>query len=76
MEKAYVLIRIKRGKGKELREVIKALKGVQNAELVSGRYDLVATLECETLSELTKLVLDKIHELEGVERTETLIVFG
>ncbi|MEW6069475.1 MAG: Lrp/AsnC ligand binding domain-containing protein [Candidatus Thermoplasmatota archaeon] len=67
---------IKRGKGKELQTAIKALKGVESAELVSGRYDIVARLECNTLSELTKLILDKIHELEGIERTETLIVFG
>lgn len=76
MEKAYVLMKIKRGKGKELQATLKAIKGVQNAELVSGRYDLVAVLECATLSEVTNLILNKIHEIRGIERTETLIVFG
>lgn len=38
-----------------------------------GRYDLVITCNVDTPEELTQLLLDYIHPLKGIQRTETLI---
>ncbi|PIV69017.1 MAG: AsnC family transcriptional regulator [Euryarchaeota archaeon CG01_land_8_20_14_3_00_38_12] len=76
MEKAYVLLRIKRGKTVDVKNDLSQIKGVAEVNLVSGRYDAVVRIECEKLSTITDIVMNRIHKTEGIERSETLIVFA
>lgn len=76
MEKAYVLMRVKRGKVMDVKNELSGVKGVAEVNLVSGRYDAVVRLECEKLSTITEIVMNRIHKTDGIERSETLIVFA
>jgi DNA-binding Lrp family transcriptional regulator len=76
MEKAYVLLKIKRGKVMDVKNELSKVEGVANVNLVSGRYDAVAKIECEKLSTITDIVINRIHKIDGIERSETLIVFA
>lgn len=73
MNKVYVLINVKRGAAKKVREEVAKLKGVVETSVVSGRYDVFAKIEGKTLAEITETIISDIHKIEGVERTESLI---
>lgn len=71
---AYVLIRTHAGKTKSVAEELSKLSECKNVCTVTGRYDIIMLLEAESLEALGKTIVEKIHKVEGVERTETAIV--
>lgn len=54
---------------------LKAMPAVRRLHSVSGAYDLVAELAAESVAEMDA-VLDAIGELEGVERTTSMVVLS
>ena len=71
--KAYVLIETQVGKTKEVVEAIRRLEGVASVDAITGPYDVIATLEGETLSEIGDLVTAKVHPVSGISRTVTCL---
>jgi len=69
--KAYVLINTMGGKAKKILEAIKEIDGVKKANGVYGSYDIVTLLEGEKLADI---VIDKIRKIDGVVKTNTLII--
>ena len=69
--KAYVLINTSGGKAKKVLNAVKKIKGVKKANGVYGSYDIVATLDGKKLADL---VIDKIRTINGVVKTNTLII--
>ena len=51
---------------------IEEIEGVKTAHTVTGPYDIVVYAELPTADGLQKLT-KSIHEIDGVERTETCI---
>ena len=71
---AYVLINTKPGKEREVLEKIKQMDiKLLDSALLYGEYDIIIKVEVDTIDKLRSIVLDKIRQLEGVERTVTLI---
>jgi DNA-binding Lrp family transcriptional regulator len=71
---AYVLIRTHAGKAKSVAEHLSKLAGCRNVCTVTGRYDVIMLMEADSLEALGKTVVETIHKLDGIERTETAIV--
>ncbi|MCS7125917.1 MAG: Lrp/AsnC ligand binding domain-containing protein [Aigarchaeota archaeon] len=71
---AYVFIRVLKGNANIVLKGVSRVKGVKSARMVSGRYDVVAFIEAESLEELGRIVATKIHRVRGVQSTETAIV--
>ncbi len=71
---AYVLIRTHPGKARNVAEAIAKIAGCRSVCAVTGRYDVIALLEAEDLKGLGDLILQKVHTIDGVERTETAVV--
>ncbi len=71
---AYVFIRTRAGKAKNVAEQVGKLSGCKLACMITGRYDVLVLIEAEDLKKLTDTVLSQIHTIDGVERTETAIV--
>jgi DNA-binding Lrp family transcriptional regulator len=71
---AYVLIRTYPGKARNVAEAISKITGCRSVCTVTGRYDVIALLEAEDLKSLGDLILQKVHTIDGVERTETAVV--
>ncbi|MFQ6073805.1 MAG: Lrp/AsnC ligand binding domain-containing protein [Candidatus Bathyarchaeia archaeon] len=69
---AYILISTDPGKPWEVAESILQIEGVKKAHAVTGPFDVVAFVECTNIDELGKL-LEKIHSLSGVLKTQTAI---
>jgi DNA-binding Lrp family transcriptional regulator len=67
----YVLIQTDVGKGPAVTHAIGALKGVVSADAVTGPYDVIALAEARSLRDLSRLVVDRIQDIDGVTRTLT-----
>lgn len=72
MANTCILIRVLRGKGFEVLEGVKKLPEVKSAQLVLGRYDIVAFAETPTYEAATALSLN-VNAVGGVKSSETLV---
>ena len=69
---AYVLIDAEPGIIWELAEATLKIKGVKKANAVAGQYDAIVHVEFIKMDDLGKII-EKIQQLKGVRRTQTLI---
>ena len=67
--KAFVLIETVVGRNKEVVTALKQLEGVKEVDMVTGPYDVIATIEGGTLNDISDLVTAKIHPIAGISRT-------
>ena len=71
MVTAYILIQTEVGKAAEVAREIVGIEGVQQAEDVTGPYDVIVRVEARNLDELGKLVVARVQAIDGVTRTLT-----
>ena len=62
------------GRNKDVVAALKQLEGVKSVDTVTGPYDVIATIEEETLNVIGNLVTAKIHPIAGISRTVTCLV--
>ena len=67
--KAYVLIQVTPGKTDKI-------QGVKQASPVTGRYDIIAYIEAESIADLGRIVTRSIRAIPGVLSTETAVVIS
>lgn len=72
--KAYVLISTEPGKAFNVKETISKIEGVSSADLVTGPFDIIASVEATDLKSLGEVVISKIQTIEGVRKTLTCLV--
>ena len=58
----------------EVAKAVRAVEGVDEAEMVFGNYDVVAKVKAETMEELKKIIAYKIRRIEKVLATQTILV--
>jgi DNA-binding Lrp family transcriptional regulator len=68
---AYILIQTEVGKAAKVARDIVEIKGVQQAEDVTGPYDVIVRAEARNLDELGKLVVAQVQVVDGITRTLT-----
>jgi len=71
---AYVLINTEPEKMEEVAREIKKIKGVVEASMVYGVYDIVAKIQTETMDRLKEIVASQIRRMENVRSSATMIV--
>jgi DNA-binding Lrp family transcriptional regulator len=69
--RAYILIQTDVGKAAVVARSIRQIPGVEDAEAVTGPYDVIARATTETVEELGRVVVNQIQLLEGIARTLT-----
>ena len=74
--KAYVLIETAVGKTREVAAAMRALKGVQSADVVTGPYDIIAVVEGEDLGSIGDMVTGDVHTIGGITRSVTCLSVG
>jgi DNA-binding Lrp family transcriptional regulator len=74
MSRVYLRINTAVGREKEVRDALRRIRGVKSADMVTGRYDVIAIVEEETYESTFKTVLDKVRGIKGVTKTETDLV--
>jgi DNA-binding Lrp family transcriptional regulator len=68
---AYILIQTEVGKAAQVVKDIVEITGVQQAEDVTGPYDVIARAEARNLDELGRLVVARVQVVDGITRTLT-----
>ena len=71
MVQAYILIQTEVGKAASVARSISEIKGVTQAEDVTGPYDVIVRAEARNVDELGKLVVAKVQAVDGITRTLT-----
>ncbi|KUI28096.1 Lrp/AsnC ligand binding domain-containing protein [Mycobacterium sp. GA-2829] len=66
-----MLIQTEVGRAEVVAARLAELPGVQNAEYVTGPYDVVARVGAESLDALTSGVVASVQRVEGITRTLT-----
>ena len=72
--KAYILIKVKAGRTKDVLRSLKKIPGVEQAHPCFGQPDIFSFVSVADEKALSDVVITKIHTLEGVEETDTHIV--
>lgn len=72
MAMAIILISADPGKDRKVAQALKKIKGVSGICLVSGLYDVVATIKGSHSEEILATVYDKIRGLSGVRSSHTM----
>jgi DNA-binding Lrp family transcriptional regulator len=75
MMTAIVLLNTQRDKVNAVAERIADLDGVTEVYSVAGRYDLAAIVRVKDDEGLADVVTRDIRNIEGIEKSETLIAF-
>ncbi|MFE3884454.1 Lrp/AsnC ligand binding domain-containing protein [Streptomyces lydicus] len=71
MVQAYILIQTEVGKASAVAETISTIRGVLQAEDVTGPYDVIVRAQAGTVDELGRMVVAKVQQVEGITRTLT-----
>jgi DNA-binding Lrp family transcriptional regulator len=72
MTTAIVLVTTDPGKDRRVARGLKKIKGVEEVCLVSGLYEVVATVRGKNSEEILKTVYDKIRGQAGVRNSHTM----
>ena len=73
MPTAYVLISANPGAETGLLGELRKIHAVKEARIVMGEYDVLATLDCDTLRELKECINLQVRYLDNVVSTSTLM---
>lgn len=68
---AYILIQTDVGRSPAVVTEISKLPGVIAAEEVMGSYDVIVKASADTLDDLTKGVVGRVQQIDGISRTLT-----
>jgi DNA-binding Lrp family transcriptional regulator len=71
MVQAYILIQTEVGRAADVARQIGDIKGVTQAEDVTGPYDVIVRAEARSVDELGKLVVARVQSVDGITRTLT-----
>ena len=74
--KAYILIETSVGKTREVATALRAVKGVQSADVVTGPYDIIAIVEGQDLGFIGDMVTGEVHVIGGITRSVTCLAMG
>ena len=68
---AYILIQTEVGKASDVVAAVRALRGVIDADDVTGPYDVIVKAAADSVDDLGKMVVSQIQLVEGITRTLT-----
>ncbi|MFE1168790.1 Lrp/AsnC family transcriptional regulator [Nocardiopsis sp. NPDC058789] len=71
MVQAYILIQTEVGQSAEVAERVRGIAGVDQANDVTGPYDVIVQARAEDMDALGSLVVARIQRLDGIARTLT-----
>jgi DNA-binding Lrp family transcriptional regulator len=68
---AYILIQTEVGKAAQVAKDIIDITGVQQAQAVTGPYDVIVRAQAQNIDELGQLVVARVQAVNGITRTLT-----
>jgi DNA-binding Lrp family transcriptional regulator len=75
MVNAVILLSVEKGKVNDVAEKLVEIEGVTEVFSVAGHWDLVVIARVKTNEDIATTVTNRIQQIAGIERSETLIAF-
>jgi DNA-binding Lrp family transcriptional regulator len=75
MESAYVLINVLPGQTANVKMQLEEIDEIKMIDACWGKPDIFARVEVMSQEDLTRIVLTRIHAIEGVSQTDTHLVY-
>jgi DNA-binding Lrp family transcriptional regulator len=75
MVTALVLLQTERQRINQVAQKLAEIDGISEVYSVSGEFDLVAIIRVKDNESLAALVTDRMLQVDGITRSETLIAF-
>jgi len=72
---AIILMNVKRDRVNAIAEQLASMADISEVYSVTGNYDLVALVRAENNDALAALVTDQLVNIEGIEKTDTMLAF-
>ncbi len=67
------MINVEVGKIAHVVEELKRIQNIENIAVVAGEFDIIVRVRVQSLEDLFE-VTEKIHKINGIERTTTHVV--
>lgn len=74
MTLCFIFMKIQAGFIESVINRLNDMPEVKEAHAVTGGIDIIAKVEGEDFPTISKVILSKIHNIDGVERTSTHLV--
>ena len=74
--RAFILVGTEVGKIREVAEALRNLGGMVSVDMVTGPYDVIATVEAADMNAIGAVLTEKVHTISGVVRTVTCVAVG
>ncbi|WP_085946520.1 Lrp/AsnC family transcriptional regulator [Ilumatobacter nonamiensis] len=71
---ALVLVNVRQGLWRDLRDRLRALPGVEWLGVATGRFDFVLLVRGDSLEHLRDVALHDLQHLDGVRSAETIVL--
>lgn len=71
---AYVILEVEQGCVKDVAAALKKIKACESAAIVTGPFDIIATVCAPSLKDLGDLITEKIQNIEGIVHSTTCVV--
>uniref|UniRef100_A0A7V4E4P3 Lrp/AsnC family transcriptional regulator n=1 Tax=candidate division WOR-3 bacterium TaxID=2052148 RepID=A0A7V4E4P3_UNCW3 len=71
MAEAYILITVEAGKARDVYEELSKIKEITHVDAIAGPFDIIALVKAPDFNTIGRLVIEKIQNIPGVERTLT-----
>ncbi len=60
----------------DIAKKIKKLKGVEEVDIMAGGTDILVKIRLKDIDELNDFVIKKLREIDGVDKTQTMVVMS
>jgi DNA-binding Lrp family transcriptional regulator len=74
--RAFILIETEVGRAKQVAETLRTIPNVLAADVITGTFDVIATIEAPSMSAMAEVVTGQIQGVRGVIRTITCVSAG
>jgi len=75
MVTAFVLLNVQRDKVNAIAQQLSVIKGISEVYSLAGRYDLAVVIRAKDNDALAELVTGAMLQIDGIQKSETLISF-
>ena len=74
--KAFILIEVHVGRANNVADSLRSLQEVTSAEVVTGPYDIIASIQVSDMAAMADLVTSQMQSIRGVIKTITCVTAG
>ena len=74
--KAFILIEVQVGRANNVADSLRSLQEVTSAEVVTGPYDIIASIHVSDMAAMADLVTSQMQSIRGVIKTITCVTAG